>query len=510
MKLKLSLLYIFLGCAFGMTWMNASISVDRMFSDGMVLQRGQSIPFWGMADAGEPVTIAFREQLKKTTAGKDGKWLVKLDGLKLGPAGKLTVSGKANKVEFKDVLVGEVWVGSGQSNMAGGAGGYAKRDAALAKIIASGPYQKIRLYAGSAWKVADEASMPRFSAIHLSFGYALQQELKVPVGLMVGAVGGTPSGRWLSEEMAAADAELSKKFKAANSYSLSDYVNDREAFMKEWQAKVAKAKAGGKRPPRGPAKIGDLYARHLEYMVPYGIRGVLWDQGESKTQIPGVADQYVVMNALITGWRKVWGQGDFPFLHVQKPSGGVCPWDPKNPVNRGAKAFSPNLPAKHFDKPNSLAYHLDHVRMGTLKNAPLVTALDLGTGVHPSNKSGYGKRACRVALGSVYGHEIAISGPVYKSHKVEGKKIRVSFDHVGQGLAFRHAKALKGFEIAGANGKWQWAEASIDGDSVVLSHPDVSKPVNAQYAFSNNPSYANFYNKDGLPGLTFTTVKWER
>ena len=120
-------------------------------------------------------------------------------------------------------------------------------------------------------------------------------------------------------------------------------------------------------------------------MVPYGIRGVLWDQGESKTQIPGVPDQYVVMNALITGWRKVWGQGDFHFLHVQKPSGGVCPWNPENPVNRGAKAFSPNLPAKHFDKPNSLAYHLDHVRMGTLKNAPLVTALDLGTGVHPSN-----------------------------------------------------------------------------------------------------------------------------
>ncbi|MBT4223990.1 MAG: hypothetical protein HOD72_05935 [Opitutae bacterium] len=310
--------------------------------------------------------------------------------------------------------------------------------------------------------------------------------------------------------MAASDAELSKKFKAANSYSLSDFVNDREAFMKEWQADVAKAKAEGKRPPRGPARIGDLYARHIEYMVPYGIRGVLWDQGESKTQIPGVADQYVVMNALITGWRKVWGQGDFHFLHVQKPSGGVCPWDPDNPVNRGAKAFSPSLPGKHFDNPNALAYHLDHVRMGTLKNAPLVTALDLGTGVHPSNKSGYGKRACRVALGSVYGRKIAISGPVYKSHKVEGKKIRVSFHHVGKGLAFRHAKALQGFEIAGADGKWHWAEAVIDGESVVLGHPNVSKPVNVQYAFSNNPSYANFYNKDGLPGLTFTTVKWER
>ncbi|MBT4664896.1 MAG: hypothetical protein HOB63_00085, partial [Opitutae bacterium] len=189
MNLKFCLLSIFLGCACGMTWMNAAIIVDRMFSDGMVLQREQSVPIWGTADAGDAITVAFREQSKKATAGKNGKWMVKLDALKLGPAGKLTVSGKANKVEFKDVLVGEVWVGSGQSNMAGGAGGYAKRDADLAKIIAEGPYQKIRLYSGSAWKVADEASMPRFSAIHLSFGYALQQELKVPVGLMVGAVG---------------------------------------------------------------------------------------------------------------------------------------------------------------------------------------------------------------------------------------------------------------------------------------------------------------------------------
>jgi sialate O-acetylesterase len=511
MNLKLSSSFtIFLALAFFSSCLNAAITVDRMFSDGMVLQREQSVPVWGTAEVGELVTVTFREQSKQATSGKDGKWMVKLDAMKLGPAGKLTVSCKANKVDYKDVLVGEVWVGSGQSNMAGGAGGYAKRDADLAKIIAGGPYQQIRLHAGSAWKVADEASMPRFSAIHLSFGYALQQELKVPVGLMVGAVGGTPSGRWLSEEMAAADTELAKQFKAANSYSLSDFVNDREAFMKEWQAKVAKAKAEGKRAPRGPARIGDLYARHIQYMVPYGMRGVLWDQGESKTQIPGVADQYVVMNALITGWRKVWGQGDFHFLHVQKPSGGVCPWDPDNPVNRGAKAFSPNLPGNHFDRPNALAYHLDHVRMGTLKNAPLVTALDLGTGVHPSNKSGYGKRACRVALGSVYGRKVAISGPVYKSHKVEGNKVRVSFDHVGKGLAFRHAKALQGFGIAGANGKWVWAEATIDGESVVLSHSGVTNPVNVQYAFSNNPSYANFFNKDGLPGLTFTTVKWER
>ena len=239
------------------------------------------------------------------------------------------------------------------------------------------------------------------------------------------------------------------------------------------------------------------------------MRGVLWDQGESKTKVPGVANQVVVMRALISGWRKVWNQGDFPFLHIQKPSGGVAPWNPDNPVNLGAKKFNAQLPRDHLTKPNALAYPLEHIKMGTLPNAPLITALDLGTGVHPANKSGYGQRACRVALGTVYGKQVATCGPVYRSHKIDGAKIRISFDHLGQGLAFRHAKELKGFEIAGEDGIWQWAKAEIDGGSVLLSHPEVLKPKSVQYAFNRDPSYANLYNKDGLPALPFTSVDWE-
>ena len=486
----------------------AAVSVDPMFSDHMVLQRDLAVPVWGKAEPGEKVKVRFRKQSKDTEANDKGEWMIKLDPLKIGPPAELAVEGK-NKTVFKDVLVGEVWLGSGQSNMAGGAGGYSRNDPPLKSIIDKGPYPDLRLYVSGKWQVADPSVMPRFSAIHLSFGYALQKELKIPVGLFYGAVGGTPSGRWLTADMAADDKELDRQFKKANGYSLANYGEQREALVKKWQEAVKKAKAAGKRGPRGPVRLGDLYQSKIEHYVPYGMRGVLWDQGESKTQVPGVPNQFVVMRALITGWRKVWGQGDFHFLHVQKPSGGVAPWDPENSVNRGAKKFNPQLPKVHWDRPNTLAYPLEHVKMGTLPNSPLVTALDLGTGVHPANKSGYGQRACRVALGSAYGKKVAICGPVYRSHKVEGAKIRVSFDHLGQGLAFRYAEELKGFEIAGEDGKWQWAKAEIDGDSVLLSHPEVSKPKNVQYAFNRDPSYANLYNKDGLPALPFTSVDWK-
>ena len=160
---------------------------------------------------------------------------------------------------------------------------------------------------------------------------------------------------------------------------------------------------------------------------------------------------------------------------------------------------------------------MSHIKIGTLKNAPLVTASDLGTGVHPANKSGYGKRAARVALGAAYGHDIAISGPTYKSHKIEGNKIRISFDHLGKGLAFRHADTVRGFKISGKDGKWAWADAVIDGDHIVVSSAEVPMPTEVNYATNNyvgiankDFSYANLFNKDGLPALMFTTVKWDK
>ncbi|MFT5130720.1 MAG: sialate O-acetylesterase [Rhodothermales bacterium] len=496
-----------LGVMFFAVGVQAKLVVDRMFSSYMVLQQEMAVPIWGTAAPGGEVTVSFRDQSVATQANTDGKWSLKLAALKLGAPATLAVSGDGDTLSFEDVLVGEVWIGSGQSNMAGRAGGYAKNDPTLAMIATSGPYPQIRLYSGS-WKVADAKTIPAFSALHVSFGHALHDELKVPVGLIVGAVGGTPSGRWLSQEMAAASPALNAQLKAKMGIEADEIAAAHVAAKATYSDVVRKAKADGKKAPRfpGPNLLGDLYAKHIEYIVPYGIRGVLWDQGESKTQIAGV-DQYTTMSALIAGWRGVWSQGDFPFLHVQKPSGGSSAWNPKNWVNRGARAFNATLPRAHGPAPSALKYQLDHIRMGTIKNAPLVQANDLGTGIHPQNKSGYGKRASRVALGAVYGKDVVILGPTYKSHAIEDSHIRVSFDNVGSGLGFRHAEELRGFEVAGEDGKWAWASAEIDGDSIIVSSADVPKPVHVQYAFNKDQSHANLFNKDGLPALLFTSVE---
>lgn len=508
-KLTLGLIGIF-GSTLAIS--KADVVVDPMFSDHMVLQRNMALPIWGTADKDEKITVQFRGQTKSTTADADGKWMLKLAPLALGDAGELSVSGSANQVQFKDVLVGEVWLGSGQSNMAGNAGRYSKGDPVLAKMVADGPYPTLRIYTRQGWKPADEKVSNGFSALHFSFGLNLHQKLKIPVGLIVGAVGGTPSGMWLSEAMAEANPELMKLLKEKGGFSnLAELRAAHATNLEKWKIEAAKLKADGKKAPRfaGPIMIGSLYQRFIQPVAPYAIRGVLWDQGESKTQIPGV-DQVTTMNALITGWRNVWGQGDFPFLHIQKPSGGGAAWDPENPVNHGGKEFNPTLPPITPLNLNAFAYPLSHIKIGTLKNAPLVTASDLGTGVHPANKSGYGKRASRVALGAAYGHDIAISGPTYKSHKIEGNKIRISFDNVGKGLAFRHADSVRGFKVSGKDEKWAWADAVIDGDTIVVSSTEVPMPTEVNYAANKDFSYANLFNKDGLPALMFTTVKWDK
>lgn len=488
---------------------HSEVVVDKMFGDHMVLQQDLAVPIWGTATAGDPVTVSFAGQTKTVTTGNDGSWSVKLNPMKVGAApDQMTVVSGESSVTFQDVLVGEVWLGSGQSNMAGIASRYAKNDPVLQSIVSSGPYPALRLYTRDGWKIANSETMGNFSAIHLSFGKALQERIGTPMGLMVGAVGGTPSGRWLSKPMIMANAPMMDQIKAAAGAASFDELNAaNNKAQAAWKIQSDKAKASGKKAPRfrKPYQMADLYLKHVEPKIPYGIRGVLWDQGEGKTGLKGV-DQVVTMRALISGWRKAWGQGDFYFLHVQKPSGGGAAWDGDNPVNKGAVPFLANLPEAHQTRPELLAYQLSHIAIGKIKNAPLVTAVDLQPSIHPANKSGYGKRASRVAVGTVYGQDIVTCGPTYRSHAIHGGEIRVTFDHTGSGLAFRHADSIRGFAICGSDRHWAWATAVIDGDAVLVSSPDVPNPVHVQYAFDKNSAFANLYNKDGLPALMFTTV----
>lgn len=514
---------LFVAVALGACWLAsapslalAEVKLPTLFSDHMVLQRDSTAPIFGAAEPGEEVTVSFRGQQQKATADKQGNWQVNLGKLTAGGPDVLTISG-SNEIILQDVLVGEVWIGSGQSNMAGGSGGYAKGDETLAAALAAAPYPQIRLIRGTGgpWQQATEKTANGFSALLFSFGVCLQKELDVPVGLMLGAVGGTPSGRWLTAEMLSADpavAAATASWSEAN--PLPERMKHYQTQLAAWEKAAAAAKAEGKNPPRQPVApvaagdfsgrgIGSLYKAHISRLAGYGIRGVLWDQGESGTAIAEL-DQYTTMGALIRGWRTEFRQGEFPFLYVQKYSGGGCAFDESgNPITRNASPFA-SLPAKVPATQEGL-YREHHIKIRQHPATYMVTSSDLGAGIHPTNKFGYGARACRVALGSVYGKKVASYGPTYKSHKIEAGKIRVQFENVGQGLTARHGEGLQGFAISGEDGEFVWAKATIDGDAVIVSSDQVPKPAHVRYAWGRIHPWANLFNEDGLPALTFRT-----
>ena len=504
---------------------NAEVVLPKVFSSKMVLQQKMQVPLWGTAAPGEKFTVSFRGQIKPVEADPQGKWRVLLDPLTAGGPDTLKVGNKA----LEDVLVGEVWVGSGQSNMDMHTKQYTADDAPLAKL-ADATYPMLRLLpkgATAVWQEAAPENNAQFSALLFSFGQALQAQLGVPVGLIVGAVGGTPSSYWLSEEMYRGDAacqDMVKKLSPSYDYEglKQKYEAEKakwDADMVEWKRAEAEAKAAGKTPPRAPAaprpvgrageahsgKIGSLYETLIRPYAGFGIRGVLWDQGESKTNIACV-DQYAVMGALIKGWRKDWGQ-DFPFLYLQKPSGGGVAWDPANVLNAKAEKFTAQ-PGPIPREPDPEYSHELHLRLMDYPKTYMVTATDLGAGVHPVLKSSYGRRASDVAVNAVYGGKAEFYGPLYKSHAAEGAGIRIKFSHTGKGLEAHHAGELQGFLIAGPDRKFVWGEARIDGDTVVVSHPSIAEPAAVRYAWSSQFPWANLFNRDGLPAQPFRTDRW--
>ena len=490
--------------------------IPHVFSDNMVLQREIVLPVWGWAAPGEKVTVEFAGQTKSAVADNAGKWQIKLEALKASAEPReLTIRGASDdhRTRIGNVLVGEVWIGSGQSNMAWEVSRVLTKE--MEEAMKAGPYPKLRLLRTDAtkeqpilaWRESTPEQINQFSAHLFSFGLRLQKELDVPVGLIVGAVGLTASRTWISPEAIDADPVCQKAIEryavsAAYAAVLKKYEQDLEAYKK--------AVADGKLPTMAPKKpplpsqtagSGALYKERIRPVIPYGIRGVLWDQGESGTGYPAI-DQYTMMGALISGWRNEWGQGAFPFILSQKPCGGGCAWDPMNPVTRLADKFG-RLPAEVPNDGESLEQYL---AIRNYPNTAIAISSDLGGSLHPQNKWGYGHRAADVALGMVYERKIEYHGPTYASHKIEADKVRIQFKHVGQGLAFKHGDKLQGFALAGADNEFHWADAKIDGDTVVVSSEKVAQPVAVRYAWTSaGRSWANLFNKDGLPALPFRT-----
>ena len=500
--LSLVLLLVNVGAVF------ADVKLPAVISDNMVLQRGMEVPIWGWAEPGENISVMASWQGRgcSTKADKDGKWMVKIFQSIAGGPFEITIVGK-NTIKIENVLVGEVWVCSGQSNMQ-----MSVRSSAMAEQeIAAADYPDIRLFTverkvaeqpqsdcTGSWASCSPQTVPAFSAVAYYFGRKLHKELNVPVGLIHTSWGGTPAEAWTSKDVLELDVEFEPILKRYSDV-VAKYPQAKREYeqkMNEWEKAVARAGAEGKEPPRKPrAPIGPvnphspagLYNAMIAPLIPYGIRGAIWYQGESNA---GRAYQYrKLFPAMIANWRNDWGQGDFSFLFVQLA----------------------NFMAVNPEPVESAWAELREAQLMTLSlpNTGMAVIIDIGEAndIHPKNKQDVGKRLALWALGGSYGKKLEYCGPIYKSMRVEGNKIILHFDHVGGGLVAGGGGPLKGFAIAGADRKFVWADAKIDGDTVVVSSDKVSEPAAVRYGWADNP-VCNFYNKEGLPASPFRTDDW--
>jgi sialate O-acetylesterase len=480
----------------------AAVKPHALISDGMVLQQGVAAPVWGTADDGEEVKVTFQgKDYTATTTG--GKWLVRLDKLKAGGPYDLTITGK-NTVQVKNVLVGEVWVCSGQSNMEWPL----LLTADLPKAIADAQNPKIRLFtvpktpAGTpqenvvgGWKECTPENAVTFSAVAYYFGRDLQKALDVPVGLIHTSWGGTVCEAWTSRAALEADPQL--KGMAQNyDNAVNNYGNAVDGYLGQldkYRDAVVKARQEGKEVPPPPPPPGHpgknpnspstLYNGMIHPLLPYAIKGAIWYQGESNA---GRAYQYrTLFPAMIKNWRDDWKLGDFPFLFVQ-----LAPW--------GAKADLSGVTWAELREAQLLTTQ-------KLSNTGMAVITDVGdeADIHPRQKEPVGARLALAAEAIAYGKKVVYSGPVYDGMKVEGDRAVLSFKHVGGGLEAKGGP-LQGFTIAGEDRKFVKAEAEIRDDKVVVWSREVSKPVAVRFGWANY-FVANLFNKEGLPATPFRT-----
>jgi sialate O-acetylesterase len=434
---------------------DAAVKPHGLFTDGMVLQQGTKVPLWGTADNDEKVTVRCQGQ-EASAIAKDGKWMVHLKDLKAGGPFELTIQG-TNTITLKDVLVGEVWVCSGQSNMEWSV----RRSKDPEETAQKANHPMIRLFqvpktpaatprtqlgqgkTTPTWQHCTPESVIDFSAVGYAFGRYLHQARKVPVGLIQAAWGGTESERWTRTEVL---QELAEKGIA-----------------------LGKQKSNS-----------DLYNGMIAPLMPFAIQGVIWYQGESNASR---AQAYrTAFPAMIKNWRDDWKQGDFPFLFVQ-----LAPWDgPKEPT-------WPELREAQL------------VTALRMKSVAMAVITDLGDpkDIHPKDKDPVGERLALCARAVAYKEETPFSGPVYQEMKVEGNKAVVSFKNTGGGLMAKGGK-LTGFTIAGADKRFVDAEATIVGDTVIVTSAQLERPVAVRFGWANYP-VVNLYDRSGLPASPFRT-----
>ena len=449
----------------------ADVTLPAMFRDHMVLQRDTPVAVWGWADPGEVVTGTIAEQQFEATADKNGRWSAKLKPLTVGGPLTMTVRGADSETVISDVLVGDVWLCSGQSNMAM----TVSRVTNAEQEAASADHPKVRMFKVSSghaltpqdrcegdWSVCSPATVNGFSATAYFFGRSLHKELDVPIGLINSSVGGTSIESWTSMPAQEAVPEIGPRlddWKQADAEFDAEAAKERfEKAMEQWEKRRVKAKEAGKPIPRRPRQSAqpredrnypaNLFNGKIQPLIPYSIRGAIWYQGENSSG-RGFAHLYHdQLKTLIGDWRGRWAQGDFPFAWVQLPN-YKQPQEQPNETSGWVLVQEGML--------NTLC----------VPNTGMAVTIDIGEArdIHPRNKQDVGKRLALWALASVYGEDITATGPIYKSCKRDGNRVIVEFDHVGGGLAAKDDEDLKGFVIAGADRKFVWADAKIEGEN---------------------------------------------
>ena len=452
--------------------LHAEVTLPAMFADGAVLQRERPVPVWGTAAPGEAVTVSFRGQTASTQADRLGRWSVALQPAAAGGPYELTV----NNITLKNVLVGEVWIASGQSNMVWRVAQSrdaekeiaASTDAELrffkvANVVSPAPLDDVK----GAWKEANPANTGDFCGTGYFFARHLREKLKVPVGVIQTSWGGTPAESWVSGTALAADPALISVY--------ADWARTLEAYpvglLEKRQNLIG---------PNHPHMPAGLYNAMIAPLIPYAMRGVIWYQGENNANRARAGVYRRLFPALIQDWRRRWGQGDFPFLFVQLANYAKVPATAQWPELREAQAMTLSL-----------------------ANTGMAVIIDIGESqsIHPRNKQDVGLRLGLAARAIAYGEKLVYSGPAYRRFMREGSALRVWFDHVGGGLVAKDG-ALKGFEVCQANGKCAAAEARIDGATVVAASAEIPEPANVRYAWGNDPP-CNLYNAEGLPAGPF-------
>lgn len=477
---------------FGCVTSALAFDVAGIFGDHMVLQAEAPIPIWGVGAPGEVITLAIDDQAVQAVVNDAGRWRAELAPMTSGQTYTLEISSSNEAISLKDVLIGDVWLCSGQSNMEW----TLEKSMNGQEEVANADYPQIRLFlveqaslddephdVRGAWVRCSPETAAGFSAVGYFFGREIHSQLKTPIGLIANAWGGSSAEAWMSRQTLLDEPEFA--------YMVESLPGRRialEAYRKEKQAWEA---SGSKGPaPKWPREVRQykwatmLYDRMLEPLAPYALRGVIWYQGEENTSR---AYQYRrLFPALIDEWRRLWDRDDMPFLYVQLTSYHKRESEPVD--SRWAELREAQL----------MTLSVPHTAMAV--------TLDIGEAdnIHPANKQDVGYRLALTAMAKVYGWDVEYSGPMLRSVKKMDGRIQLTMDHAVDGLSTSDGQPPRGFEIASADGPYVWAQARIEGNTVTVWSDQVSEPATVRYGWSDNPD-ATLINSVNLPASPFRT-----